>query len=265
MEVAQRCLLTLFPTRPPTYNTNKHKQTQTNQNKKDVTFADYIKSLEAKGKPVVVAGDLNCAHKEIDIHNPKGNLKSAGFTPVGSARVGSSLPGHLSLIVPCLFAQPIPSSDLPVSFHLHPPAAAVPAPPPHTAGGARVVLAAPRRRRRPARRQLPRAAPGRGASALFSNWIIIPLPALRASQQQQHILRPPLPTTPNTNLLLSPFPPPRPNRSATPTTATASTRAPRGAAGASTTASCPRRSRRASTTPTSSTRRRGPTTCRSAL
>jgi exonuclease III len=29
-----------------------------------------------------VAGDLNCAHKEIDIHSPKTNLKSAGFTPV---------------------------------------------------------------------------------------------------------------------------------------------------------------------------------------
>ena len=28
------------------------------------------------------AGDMNCAHTELDIHNPKSNLKSAGFTPV---------------------------------------------------------------------------------------------------------------------------------------------------------------------------------------
>jgi hypothetical protein len=35
-----------------------------------------------------VAGDLNCAHHEIDIHNPKTNLKSAGFTPVRAPRWG---------------------------------------------------------------------------------------------------------------------------------------------------------------------------------
>ena len=48
----------------------------------DKAFAAYIKQLEAKGKPVVLTGDLNCAHKEIDIHDPKRNLKSAGFTQV---------------------------------------------------------------------------------------------------------------------------------------------------------------------------------------
>lgn len=42
--------------------------------------AHYLsRGLEAK-KPVIVTGDLNCAHTEIDIHNPKGNLRSAGFT-----------------------------------------------------------------------------------------------------------------------------------------------------------------------------------------
>ncbi|GBF99865.1 hypothetical protein Rsub_12505 [Raphidocelis subcapitata] len=46
----------------------------------DVAFSDYVKGLEARGKPVIVAGDLNCAHHPIDIHNPKGNLRSAGFT-----------------------------------------------------------------------------------------------------------------------------------------------------------------------------------------
>lgn len=48
----------------------------------DGAFSSYIKGLEAQGKPVVVTGDLNCAHKEIDIHEPKRNLRSAGFTQV---------------------------------------------------------------------------------------------------------------------------------------------------------------------------------------
>jgi len=46
----------------------------------DADFRKYLKSLEAKGKPVIWCGDLNVAHNEIDISNPKGNLKSAGFT-----------------------------------------------------------------------------------------------------------------------------------------------------------------------------------------
>lgn len=42
-------------------------------------FQTYIASLE-KIKPVVIAGDLNVAHKEIDLKNPKTNRKNAGFT-----------------------------------------------------------------------------------------------------------------------------------------------------------------------------------------
>jgi len=42
-------------------------------------FQAYLLDLEKK-KPVVVCGDLNVAHKEIDIKNPKSNTKSAGFT-----------------------------------------------------------------------------------------------------------------------------------------------------------------------------------------
>lgn len=42
-------------------------------------FRAYVLNLDTK-KPVVVCGDLNVAHKEIDIKNPKSNLKSAGFT-----------------------------------------------------------------------------------------------------------------------------------------------------------------------------------------
>ena len=42
-------------------------------------FLAYLKKLE-ETKPVVVCGDLNVAHKEIDLKNPKTNRKNAGFT-----------------------------------------------------------------------------------------------------------------------------------------------------------------------------------------
>ncbi len=42
-------------------------------------FLRYLKSLERE-KPVVFCGDLNVAHREIDIKNPKSNLRNAGFT-----------------------------------------------------------------------------------------------------------------------------------------------------------------------------------------
>jgi len=42
-------------------------------------FRDFILSLDAK-KPVIICGDLNCAHKEIDIKNAKSNERNAGFT-----------------------------------------------------------------------------------------------------------------------------------------------------------------------------------------
>lgn len=42
-------------------------------------FLIYLKVLEKK-KPVIFCGDLNVAHKEIDLKNPKTNRKNAGFT-----------------------------------------------------------------------------------------------------------------------------------------------------------------------------------------
>ena len=42
-------------------------------------FLAYLKKLEEK-KPVVVCGDLNVAHQEIDLKKPKSNRKNAGFT-----------------------------------------------------------------------------------------------------------------------------------------------------------------------------------------
>lgn len=45
----------------------------------DPSLGNYMKELE-KTKPVILTGDLNCAHQEIDIHDPAGNRRSAGFT-----------------------------------------------------------------------------------------------------------------------------------------------------------------------------------------
>ena len=42
-------------------------------------FRRYLQTLDQK-KPVIVCGDLNVAHKEIDLKNPKTNRKNAGFT-----------------------------------------------------------------------------------------------------------------------------------------------------------------------------------------
>lgn len=42
-------------------------------------FLGYMKTLETR-KPVIFCGDLNVAHKEIDLARPKANVKNAGFT-----------------------------------------------------------------------------------------------------------------------------------------------------------------------------------------
>ena len=42
-------------------------------------FRDYVCRLDSK-KPVIICGDLNCAHQEIDIKNAKSNTRNAGFT-----------------------------------------------------------------------------------------------------------------------------------------------------------------------------------------
>lgn len=45
----------------------------------DEDFRTYLKALDAT-KPVIVCGDLNVAHQEIDLKNPKTNRRNAGFT-----------------------------------------------------------------------------------------------------------------------------------------------------------------------------------------
>ncbi|KAJ6651862.1 hypothetical protein lerEdw1_015967 [Lerista edwardsae] len=56
----------------------------------DVAFRAYLQGLASR-KPLVLCGDLNVAHEEIDLKNPKGNKKNAGFTPEERAGFGKLL------------------------------------------------------------------------------------------------------------------------------------------------------------------------------
>ena len=70
----------------------------------DKAFCKFLKGL-ASCKPLVLCGDLNVAHEEIALRNPKGNKKNAGFTPQEQQGFGKLL-------------QAVPLSD---SFqHLYP-------------------------------------------------------------------------------------------------------------------------------------------------
>lgn len=53
-------------------------------------FRGYVLQLQ-KSKPVIICGDLNVAHKEIDLKNPKTNTMSAGFTPQERAKMSELL------------------------------------------------------------------------------------------------------------------------------------------------------------------------------
>ena len=53
-------------------------------------FAQYLLKLDSQ-KPVIVCGDLNVAHQEIDLKNPKTNTQNAGFTPQERAKMSTLL------------------------------------------------------------------------------------------------------------------------------------------------------------------------------
>ena len=60
---------------------NKLKRLDYRLNSWDVDFHAYIKQLQqSHTKPIIIAGDLNVVHQEIDIRRPKAHHKKAGFT-----------------------------------------------------------------------------------------------------------------------------------------------------------------------------------------
>ena len=48
-------------------------------------FHDLVRQLDQEGKPLVICGDVNTAHKEIDLARPKENENTSGFMPVERA------------------------------------------------------------------------------------------------------------------------------------------------------------------------------------
>ena len=58
-------------------------------------FLAYVKNLEEK-KPVIFCGDLNVAHREIDLKNPSSNRRNAGFTDEERAKFDTALKSGLT-------------------------------------------------------------------------------------------------------------------------------------------------------------------------
>jgi exodeoxyribonuclease III len=50
-------------------------------------FLDYIETLKQTGKPIIFCGDVNVAHREIDLARPKENVTHVGFLPIERAWV----------------------------------------------------------------------------------------------------------------------------------------------------------------------------------
>ncbi|WP_042883840.1 exodeoxyribonuclease III [Cupriavidus necator] len=58
------------------------------------SFLPHLLQLKATGREIVLCGDVNIAHKEIDIKNWKGNLKNSGFLPEERAWIGELFDTH---------------------------------------------------------------------------------------------------------------------------------------------------------------------------
>jgi exodeoxyribonuclease-3 len=54
-------------------------------------FLSYCEELREDGKSIIICGDVNTAHKEIDLKNPKANSKTSGFLPIERAWIDKLL------------------------------------------------------------------------------------------------------------------------------------------------------------------------------
>jgi len=84
-----RTIITEFPefTLMNIYFPNGKKDEQRLKYKMDFyeAFLRFLKPLKAKGKKLIICGDFNTAHKEIDLARPKENQKVSGFLPIERA------------------------------------------------------------------------------------------------------------------------------------------------------------------------------------
>ncbi len=79
-EFADYFLVTVYTPNAQNHDENKRpRRLDYRTGEWDVDFLHYVCELE-KRKPVIFCGDLNVAHREIDLANPKSNRKNAGFT-----------------------------------------------------------------------------------------------------------------------------------------------------------------------------------------
>lgn len=69
-------------------------------------FLQYLHSLDEK-KPVIVCGDLNVAHQEIDLKNPKTNRKNAGFTDEERGKMTNLLASGFTDSFRCLYPEAV--------------------------------------------------------------------------------------------------------------------------------------------------------------
>ena len=90
-EFADYFIVTVYTPNSQGHDENKRPKRLDYRTKEwDVDFLKHMKSLEAK-KPVIFCGDLNVAHQEIDLSNPRQNRKNAGFTDEERARFDAIL------------------------------------------------------------------------------------------------------------------------------------------------------------------------------
>lgn len=54
-------------------------------------FLDYCQTLRNKGKKIIICGDVNIAHRPIDLKNSKSNEKTSGFFPIERAGIDKML------------------------------------------------------------------------------------------------------------------------------------------------------------------------------
>jgi len=54
-------------------------------------FLEYCQKLREEGKSIIICGDVNTAHREIDLKNPKANSKTSGFLPIERAWIDKFL------------------------------------------------------------------------------------------------------------------------------------------------------------------------------
>ena len=82
----------------------------------ETDFQTYLHKLDA-AKPVIVCGDMNVAHEEIDIKNPSSNHKNAGFTDAEREKMTELLSNGFTDTFRSLYPEQVTYSWWSYRFH----------------------------------------------------------------------------------------------------------------------------------------------------